>query len=79
MRCAVCVPPAMTTAVLGVALALPTRLQPETVVPAAENLGEHLTGETIENSVYEVRGARNADGDSRTGEGRGAHAAGSGY
>lgn len=29
-------------------------MQPEKIVPAAENLGEHLTGETIENSVYEL-------------------------
>jgi hypothetical protein len=27
------------------------------IVPAAENLGEHLTGETIENSAYDVGAA----------------------
>ena len=27
------------------------------IVPAAENLGEHLTGEAIENSPYDVRPA----------------------
>jgi transmembrane 9 superfamily protein 2/4 len=32
-------------------------LQPETIVNSAENLGEHLTGETIQNSVYQVRSA----------------------
>jgi hypothetical protein len=31
------------------------RVQPDKVVPSAENLGEHLMGVTIENSLYEVR------------------------
>jgi hypothetical protein len=33
----------------------PSSQPPEGVKDSAENLGEHLTGELIENSAYEVR------------------------